>query len=119
MVAALPATVAINWLPNSKATVGGGVVVFGAIIAGALAANRAVEPGAVGLRVGFLGGVVAVSVFTVTEGTTVPWSLNTAVFFLIAVVTLLGVAPVLGLIFGRIGSRIANARTDDRVKQPP
>jgi len=107
-IAALPATVVLNWLPNSEATVGGGVMLVGAILAGAVATNRSVEPGAAGLRAGFLGGVIGVSVFLLTEGTTVPWSLNMAVFFFVGCVALLGVAPVFGLIAGRIGGWVAN-----------
>jgi hypothetical protein len=116
-IAALPATVLINWLPNSKATIGGGVILVGTMIAGAVAANRSVEPSAAGLRAGFLGGVIAVSVFLLTEATTVTWSLNTIVFFLIAVVMLLCVSPVFGLISGRIGGWVANTVADFRVNQ--
>ena len=107
MIVALPVTVVINWLPNSEATVGGGVMVVGAIVAGAVAPSRSVKPSAAGLRAGFLGGVTAVCVFLFTEGTTVAWSLNTGVFFLIAVVMLLCLSPVFGLLFGRIGGWIA------------
>jgi hypothetical protein len=117
-IAALPATVLINWLPNSEVTVGGGVLLLGAIIAGAIAVTRSVEPSAVGLRAGFLGGIIAVSVFLVTEGTTVAWSLNTIVFFFIAVVMLLCISPVFGLICSRIGAWVANAVADFRVGQP-
>ncbi|SDJ32490.1 hypothetical protein SAMN05216226_102137 [Halovenus aranensis] len=116
-IAALPATILISWLPNSELTVGGGVMVLGAILAGAVAVTRSVEPSAAGLRAGFLGGMIAVSVFIVTEGTTVAWSLNTIVFFLIAVVMFLSVSPVLGLISGRIGAWVANAVADFRVGQ--
>lgn len=116
-IAALPATVLINWLPNSKATVGGGVMLVGAMIAGAVAANRPVEPSGAGLRAGFLGGVIAISVFLLTEGTTVTWSLNTIVFFLIACVVFLCISPVFGLISGRIGGWVANTVADFRVNQ--
>jgi len=114
-IAALPATAVINWLPNSEATVGGGVMVVGSMIAGAVAANGSVAPSAAGLRAGFLGGMIAVSVFILTEGTTVTWSLNTIVFFLIAVVMLLCISPVFGLISGRIGDRVANTVAGFRV----
>jgi len=116
-IAALPATVVIDWLPNSEATVGGGVTVVGALIAGGIAVNRSIEPSAAGLRAGFLGGVIAVSVFVLTEGTTVAWSLNTVVFFLIAVVMLLCLSPVFGLIFGRIGGWVTNAVANFGVDQ--
>jgi hypothetical protein len=116
-IAALPATVLINWLPNSEVTVGGGVMLVGAMIAGAVAANRSVDPSAAGLRAGFLGGVIAVSVFILTEGTTVTWSLNTIMFFLVAVVMLLCISPVFGLISGRIGGWVANTVANFRVNQ--
>jgi hypothetical protein len=116
-IAALPATVLINWLPNSEVTVGGGVMLVGAMIAGAVAANRSVDPSAAGLRAGFLGGVIAVSVFILTEGTTVTWSLNTIMFFLVAVVMLLCISPVFGLISGRIGGWVANTIANFRVNQ--
>ena len=116
-IAALPATVVINWLPNSESTVSAGVMIVGAMIAGAVAANRSIEPSAAGLRAGFLGGVIAVSVFLLTEATTVTWSLNTIPFFLVAVVMLLCVSPVFGLISGRIGGWVANTVADFRVDQ--
>jgi hypothetical protein len=116
-IAALPATVVINWLPNSEVTVGGGVMLIGATIAGAVAANRSVEPGAAGLRAGFLGGMTAVSVFILTEGTTVTWSPDTTVFFLLAVVMLLCISPVFGLISGQIGGWVANTVADFRINQ--
>ncbi|ESS10284.1 MAG: hypothetical protein A07HR60_02298 [uncultured archaeon A07HR60] len=67
-IAALPATILINRLPNSEATVSGGVMLVAPMIAGAVAATRSIEPGATGLRTGFLGGVIAVAVFFLTEG---------------------------------------------------
>ena len=39
-VASVPATVVLNWLPDSEATIGGGVMIIGAMIAGALAVSR-------------------------------------------------------------------------------
>jgi hypothetical protein len=117
VITALPATVVINWLPYSEVTIGGGVMLFGATIAGAIAANRSVDPSAAGLRTGFLGGMIAVSVFILTEGMAVPWSIKTIVFFLVAVVMLLSVSPVFGLISGRIGGRVANTVGDSRIKQ--
>lgn len=107
-LAAVPATVILNWLPNSEATVGGGAMVVGPIIAGAVATSDVVESGAAGLRSGFLGGVIAVSAFILTEAMTVAWSLNTLAFFLIACVMLLCLSPVLGLVCGRIGGWAAN-----------
>ena len=118
-IAALPATVLINRLPNSGSTVSAAVMIVGAMIAGAVAATRSIEPSAAGLRTGFLGGVIAVAVFLLTEATTVTWSLNTILFFLIAVVMLLCVSPVFGLVFGRIGGWVANTVADSRVDQAP
>lgn len=117
-VASLPATVIINWLPNSEATAGGGAIIIGPMIAGAIAAKRSVEPDAVGLRAGFLGGIVAVSGFMLTEATSVAWSLNTTVFFLIAVVMLLCLSSVFGLIFGRIGGWAVSSVGGFGVDQP-
>lgn len=117
-MAALPATVVINWLPNSEATVGGGVLFVGPLIAGAIAVKRSVEPGAAGLRGGVLGGVIAVAVFLFTEGPTIAWSLNMTVFFLIAVVMILCLSPMCGLISGRIGGWIADAVVGSSVDQP-
>lgn len=116
-IAALPATALVNWLPNSEATVGGGVMIAGAVIAGAIAAARSVDPSAAGLRAGFLGGVTTVSVFLLTEGTSIMWSLNTSVFFGITVVMLLSLTPVFGLIFGRIGGWVADTVTNLQTDQ--
>lgn len=116
-IAALPATVVIDRLPNSEATVGGGVMIVGALIAGGIAATRSMDPSAAGLRAGFLGGLIAVFVFVLTEGATVAWSLNTNVFFLLAVVMVLCLSPVFGLIFGRIGGWVTNTVADFGVDQ--
>ena len=113
-VAALPATVLINWLPNSQATVGGGVLIVGPVIAGAVATKRSLDPSAAGLRGGFLAGIVTISVFILTEGTTVNWSLNTISFFIIASVMLLSLSPVFGLISGRIGGWVLSTVTDSK-----
>ena len=117
-IVSLPATVIINWLPNSEATAGGGAIIVGPMIAGAVAANRSVESSAAGLRAGFLGGVVAVSGFILTEAMAVAWSLNTIVFFLIAAGILLCLSPVFGLIFGRIGGWAASTVGGFGVDQP-
>ncbi|ELZ39696.1 hypothetical protein C463_16671 [Halorubrum californiense DSM 19288] len=52
--------------------------------------------------------------FLLTEGTSIIWSLNTSVFFAIAVVMLLSFTPVFGLIFGRIGGWVAHTVADFR-----
>ncbi|WP_313692942.1 DUF5518 domain-containing protein [Halorarum halobium] len=65
-VASLPIAAMINWLPNSEATIGGGIMVIGAFIAGGIAVIRSRDPDDVGFRAGFLGGVVAVLTLIVT-----------------------------------------------------
>jgi len=117
MIAALPATVIINWLPNSEANIGGGVMIIGSILAGGFAATRSVDPSAAGLRTGFLGGMIALSVFILTEGMTLTRSFSTIAFSLVAVVTLLCISPVFGYISGRIGGWVASTVADSRVKQ--
>ena len=108
LLASLPATAVVNWLPNSEATIGGGAMVIGAMIAGAVAANRSIHPTAAGLRAGFLGGVVAVLAFVGTVGVTATWSATRVVFFTFAGVMVLSIAPVFGLVFGWIGGWVAN-----------
>ena len=108
MLASLPATAVVNWLPNSEATIGGGVMVIGAMIAGAVAAGRSINPTAAGLRAGFLGGVIGVLAFVVTVGMTATWSATRIVFFTFAGVMVLSIAPVFGLVFGWIGGWVAN-----------
>ncbi|MFC6942534.1 DUF5518 domain-containing protein [Salinirubellus sp. GCM10025818] len=55
----LPVTVLVNWLPDSEADIAGGIMIFGAVIAGVIAAKRSTSPGAAGLRAGVLGGITA------------------------------------------------------------
>jgi len=109
MVASVPATAILNWLPNPEATVGGGVMIVGAMIAGAFAITRSVDPGAAGLRAGLLGGVVAALAFVFTQAVTVTWSVSRLAFFGIAVGFVLCVAPIFGSISGQVGGRIAGA----------
>ena len=108
VIASLPATAILNWLPDSEATVGGGVMIIGATIAGGLAVSRSVDPGAAGLRAGFLGGAIAVLAFVVTEAPTVTWSTPLLGFFAFAVGAVLCVSPLFGWGFGRIGGWVAN-----------
>ncbi|MFC7028961.1 hypothetical protein ACFQJ5_17260 [Halomicroarcula sp. GCM10025324] len=96
----LPLSVVVNWLPDSEATVGGGIMIIGAFIAGVIAAIR---------RAGFLGAVVGVVTFLFTVGTTTVWPLSRVVFFVFASGLVLCVAPIFGLVFGRVGGLIANA----------
>jgi len=108
-IASVPATVVLNWVPNSGATPGGGVMIIGAMIAGAFAIAQSIDPGAAGLRTGLLGGVVAVLTFVVTQAATVTWSVSMLVFFGIAVTFVLCVSPLFGWVSGRVGGRIAGA----------
>lgn len=108
-IASVPATVVVNWLPNSEATVGGGAMMIGAMIAGALAVSRSVESSAAGLRAGILGGIVAILTFVGTEALAVTWSPSRLMFFIIAGVGILCISPVFGLVSGWVGGRIARA----------
>ena len=120
----LPATVVVNWLPASEANIAGSIIIFGAFIAGFIAATRSTEPDAAGFRAGLLGGIVAVltpiiaEISTTIENTTIAWlSPSETVFFVGASAVILCLAPVFGLVFGRVGgwtaSRIATRRTAD------
>lgn len=109
IIAALPATVVLNWLPNSEANIAGGVMIIGAMVAGAIAVTRAIEPSAAGLRAGFLGGIIAILSFLLTEGMSIIWSANRVMFFILAVGMFVCVAPIFGAIFGKIGGRMATS----------
>lgn len=106
-VASLPATGLVNWLPDSRATIGGGVMIIGATLAGALAVTRSVDPSAAGLRAGFLGGIIALLTFVFTEALTVTWSMSRLVFFGFASGVVLFISPLFGSLFGRIGGWVA------------
>jgi hypothetical protein len=116
-LASLPLAAGINRLPNSEATLGGGVMILGAFIAGAIAAIRTTDPDAAGLRAGFLGGILAVLTLIVTvlstpaSSTTAAWPLSRVVFWVFAVGLALCLAPVFGLACGRIGGWVANSVT--------
>lgn len=106
----LPVTVIVNWFPNSEANLAGGIGIIGAFIAGFIAATRSVEPDAAGFRAGLLGGIVGVltpivaGVSIVIENTAVAWpSPSRTVFFVGAGAVLLCIAPVFGLVCGRVG----------------
>jgi hypothetical protein len=104
----LPITVVVNWLPDSRATIGGGIMILGAFIAGVVAATRSTDSGAAGLRAGLIAAVVSVVTFVVTGGTTVAWPLSRVVFFVFASGLVLCVVPVFGLVCGRVGGWIVN-----------
>jgi hypothetical protein len=119
-LASLPVTVVLNRLPNSEATLGGSVMIFGAFIAGILAEVRSTDPDAAGLRAGVLGGIVAVLTLivtvasTATSGTTAAWPLSRVGFWVVAVGAVLCVAPMFGLGFGRVGGWVVNTVTRSR-----
>jgi hypothetical protein len=116
-VASFPVAAVVNRLPNSEATIGGGIMTIGAFIAGAVAALRSGDPGAAGLRAGFLGGVLAVLAFVATVvgpavgGTTAVWPPSRVVFYVLAGGLVLCVAPVFGLGFGRVGGWVVTTVT--------
>ncbi|POG54407.1 DUF5518 domain-containing protein [Haloferax marisrubri] len=103
VIASVPISTVVNWLPNSEATVGAGMMIFGAFIAGAVAAVRSADSDAAGLRAGLLGGVLELFVFVVTAGTTAAWPLSRVAFFALAAGAVLCLAPLFGLGCGRIG----------------
>ena len=113
-LASLPVAAMIDLLPNSEATIGGGVVIIGAFIAGVIAAVRVTDPDAAGLRAGFLGGILGICSFivtvvsTATSGTAAAWPLSRVVFWIFAIVLVLCASPVFGLVCGHVGGWIAN-----------
>ncbi|WP_256391091.1 DUF5518 domain-containing protein [Natronoarchaeum rubrum] len=107
-LASLPITAVLNRLPNSEATVGGGIMIFGAFIAGVVAAIRSSDPSAAGLRAGFTGAVLGVLIFLLTAGTTVAWPLPRVVFWIFAGGLVVCVASLFGIGFGRAGGWMAN-----------
>ena len=109
VLASLPATAVLNWLPNSQATIGGGVMIVGALIAGGIAATRSTDSGAAGLRAGLLGGVASILTFVLTVDASAAWPLSRVIFWVFAGSVVLCVSPVFGLGFGRIGGWVANA----------
>jgi hypothetical protein len=114
-LASLPVAAMIDLLPNSEATIGGGVMITGAFIAGAIATVRVTDPDAAGLRAGFLGGVLGVCSFivtvvsTATSGTAAAWPLSRVVFWTLAIVLVLCASPVFGLVCGHVGGWLANS----------
>ena len=88
-------------------------MIFGAFIAGAVARTRSIDPDAAGLRAGFFGGVLAVLTLIVTvvgtaaSGSMAAWSLSRVVFWSFAGGLVLCIAPVFGLVCGRVGGWVA------------
>ncbi|KAB1196198.1 MULTISPECIES: DUF5518 domain-containing protein [Haloferax] len=104
----LPITVGVNLLPNSEATIGGGIMIIGAFVAGAIAATRSTDSGAAGLRAGLVAAVVGVLASIVPVSATAAWPLSRAVFFVFVSGLVLCIAPIFGLVFGRVGGWMAN-----------
>jgi hypothetical protein len=110
-LASLPITVVVNWLPDSEAAIGGGIMIFGAFIAGIVAETRSANPGAAGLRAGVLAGVVAGLTLLVEVASTTQLSVLSVAFVVLASGLALIVAPAFGLVFGRIGGWTVNTVT--------
>ena len=101
----LPATILIDRLPNAEATLGAGIMVLGAAIAGVIA-EEAEASGAAGIRAGFLGGTMEILVFTVSLELTVIWQPNQLPFLMLTILAVLCVWPSFGWAFGRLGGWI-------------
>jgi hypothetical protein len=84
-------------------------MIVGAFIAGSIATTRSTDSGAAGLRVGLLGGVIGLLTFVVTVDTAAAWPVSRVLFWAFAGITVLCIAPLFGLGFGRLGGRVANA----------
>lgn len=109
MVAGVLITVGLNWLPAwvGASDIGGGLVIIGAVVAGALAATRSVKPSAAGFRTGAVGGVVTIVIFALTD-LSLTWSLSFIIPFMTAVVGVLVLSPIFGAVLGLVGGWIAN-----------
>lgn len=89
-------------------------MIFGAFLAGVIAALRSTDPTASGLRAGFIGGAVAVFtltmrvVSTVVSGMAAAWPLSRIAFWTVASGFVLCVAPLFGLVFGHVGGGLTN-----------
>ena len=110
----LPVAVVVNWMPNSETTISGSLMIIGAFIAGVIAALRSADPDAAGFRAGLLAGAVGVSTLILSvvgdalSGGTEAWPLYRVVFFGVAGVLFLCVAPLFGLVFGHVGGGLTN-----------
>ena len=111
VIVSLPVTALLNRLPDSEATIGGGIMLIGAFIAGMLAGIRSSDPGAAGLRAGFLSGLIGLLIFLVTAGTTASWPLPRVVFWTLASGLVVCGASLFGFGFGRAGGWVANTVT--------
>lgn len=106
-LAAGPATFVLTRLPATTASPGGGVVVVGSAIAGALAVRWGVDASAAGLRTGFIGGVVGTVAFLLGLDPAGPWAASRLLFVLVAPVVVVGGAALFGVAFGRLGGWVA------------
>jgi len=109
-LASLPVTALVNWLPDSEADIAGGMMIFGALIAGGIAANRSTDPATAGLLAGLLGGVVAILTPVFAGGSPsiealIAWSSPSSLVLFAAIALVL--ASIFGLVFGRIGGWVA------------
>jgi hypothetical protein len=114
VLASLPVTALVNWLPDSEADVAGGIMIVGAFIAGAIAARRSTDPATAGLLAGLLGGVVAILTPIVAGGSPsidalLAWPAPSSLILFAAVALVL--ASMFGLVFGRIGGWVATTVT--------
>jgi uncharacterized membrane protein YeaQ/YmgE (transglycosylase-associated protein family) len=84
-------------------------MIVGALLAGAIATNWAADPAAAGVRAGLLAGVVGTAelVSTVLDTAPASWSTTGVAFVGLAVVLFLVVAPLFGLVCGRVGGWVA------------
>lgn len=118
-LASLPVTVLINLAPTGEADIAGGILLIGSLVAGGIAALRAADPEAAGLRSGLLSAFVAVLTMLLTEvdlgiGVTAgkyPVRLDTIPILLFASLFICVVIPLFGLCFGRIGGWVVHKVT--------
>jgi hypothetical protein len=117
-VVSVPITVFGNLLSISEASIAGGIMIFGALIAGFVATIRSAQPDAAGVRAGLLGGVIAIltpfiaaaSPIIQQTGIVQP-SPSRIVFFVVASGVILVLSPLFGLVCGRIGGWMATTVT--------
>mgnify|MGYP006276686951 FL=1 len=113
-LASVPLILLEGWLPGTEIDIGGGIMMFGGLIAGFIAVMRSAKPDAAGLRAGLLGGVVAIFISISSEvsfaaentAMVLPPASRILVFFLFSIIILV-LTPLFGLIFGLIGGRVA------------
>jgi hypothetical protein len=88
-------------------------MIVGALVAGGVAATRSADSGAAGVRAGLLGGVIELLAFAVRVEAAQAWPLSRVLFWVFAGIFVLCVSPVFGLVFGRVGGRVATAVTSE------